>query len=152
MIHVLPTRETNGKHVKSSRATVIILDSKKTLRRHAVTEEEWTKLMPNRDISEELTDSTSSANGRICIIQNGPQENCCIYIHTRQLWFTGCTTELGRKTEFCELVPSCMKEKHNPYTRFERRSLVYTVRIFLSFFFKSHKHTTAIQIERFHYN
>ena len=111
MIHMLPTRQTNGKHVKSFRGAVIILDSKKTPRRHAVTEEEWTKLMPNRDISEEFTDSTYSADGRICIIQNGTQEYCCIYIHMRQLWFTGSTTELGRKTEFCELIPSCMKEK-----------------------------------------
>jgi hypothetical protein len=31
-------RTTNGKHVKSFRATGIILDSKKTRRRHAVTE------------------------------------------------------------------------------------------------------------------
>ena len=81
-------------------------------------------LMPNRDISEEFTDSTYTANGRICITQNGPQENCCICIHMRQLWFTGSTTETGRKTEFCELVPSRVKEKHNPHTRFERRSLV----------------------------
>ena len=109
---------------KAFRATVIILESKKTRRRHSVTEEEWTKLMPNRDISEEFTDSTYTSNGRICIIQNGPQENCCIFIHMRQLWFTGFTTEPGRKTEFCELVASCVKEKHNPHTRFERRSLV----------------------------
>jgi hypothetical protein len=40
MIRVLPKRQTNGKHVKSFRATVIILDSKKTRRRHAVTVEE----------------------------------------------------------------------------------------------------------------
>jgi len=108
--------------------------------------------MSNRDIYKEFTDSTYSANGRICIIQNGPQENCCFYIHMGQLWFRGSTTELERKTEFCELVPSCVKEKYNPHTRFERRSLVYRVRIFLSFFFKSHKHTTAIQTERFNYN
>jgi hypothetical protein len=58
--------------------------------------------MPNKDISEEFTDSTYTANGRICIIQNGPKEICCIYIHMRQLWFTGSITELGRMTEFCE--------------------------------------------------
>ena len=73
MIHVLLTRQTNGKHVKSFRATAIILESKKAPRRHAITEEEWTKLMPNRDISEEFTGSTYTANGRVCIIQNGPQ-------------------------------------------------------------------------------
>jgi hypothetical protein len=39
MTHVLPARQTNGKHVKSFRATVIILDSKKTPRRQAVAEE-----------------------------------------------------------------------------------------------------------------
>jgi hypothetical protein len=33
MIHVLPKRQTNGKRVNSFRATVIILDSKKTRRR-----------------------------------------------------------------------------------------------------------------------
>jgi len=39
----------------------------------------------NKGISEEFTDSPYSANGRICIIQNGPQETCCIYIHMRQV-------------------------------------------------------------------
>ena len=75
-------------------------------------------------MSEEFTDSTYTVKGRICIIQNGPQENCYIYIHMRQLWVTGSMTEPGRKTEFCELVPSCVKEKRNAHTRFERRSLV----------------------------
>jgi hypothetical protein len=100
MIHVLPKRQTSGKHVKSFRRTVVILDSKKTRRKHAVTVEEWTKLMSNKVISEKCTGWTYTANGHISIIQNGPQETCCIYIHMRHLVYR--LRDRAWKNEFCE--------------------------------------------------
>jgi len=79
----------------------------------------WRRRAENRDEWRHLMREVKVSEGAVAPYMDG----------WRQLCFTGYTTELGRKTAFCELVPSCMKEKPNSHTRFERRSLVETVRI-----------------------
>ena len=50
----------------------------------------WAKLVPDRAIPTEVTGSTYTANG--LHHQHELLQNCCIYMHMRQLWFTDSTT------------------------------------------------------------